>query len=127
VIWRTASALYDATMKYLVPLIVAATPVFADAPVVENITYAGARFDVTLSHADTGWEDYADGWRVELEDGTVLGTRVLGHPHVNEQPFTRSASITSQCRRWSMRQAAPTAHHLQSFAQTRAGPQGQVL
>jgi hypothetical protein len=45
---------------------------------------------VTLSHADTGWEDYADGWRVELADGTILGTRVLTHPHVNEQPFTRS-------------------------------------
>jgi hypothetical protein len=48
---------------------------------------------VTLSYGDTGWEDYADGWRVELEDGTILGIRVLGHPHVNEQPFTQSASI----------------------------------
>lgn len=49
-------------------------------------------FDVTLSHADTGWDDYADGWRVVLADGTVLGTRELLHPHVNEQPFTRSLS-----------------------------------
>lgn len=48
------------------------------------------RFDVTLTHADTGWEDYADGWRVELADGTVLGLRTLHHPHVTEQPFTRS-------------------------------------
>ncbi len=47
-------------------------------------------FSVTLRHGDTGWDDYADGWRVVLEDGTVLGTRVLYHPHVNEQPFTRS-------------------------------------
>jgi hypothetical protein len=31
-----------------------------------------------------------DGWRVELSDGTVLGTRALAHPHVAEQPFTRS-------------------------------------
>ena len=45
---------------------------------------------VTLLHADTGWEDYADGWRVELPDGTVLAQRVLEHPHVTEQPFTRS-------------------------------------
>jgi len=25
-------------------------------------------------------------------DGTVLGTRTLYHPHVDEQPFTRSLS-----------------------------------
>ncbi len=50
----------------------------------------GWRFDVTLRHGDTGWEDYADGWRVELPVGTVLGTRELLHPHVEEQPFTRS-------------------------------------
>ena len=50
----------------------------------------GWRFDVTLRHGDTGWEDYADGWRVEAEDGTVLATRELLHPHVTEQPFTRS-------------------------------------
>ncbi|MEM9046986.1 MAG: hypothetical protein AAGC81_20090 [Pseudomonadota bacterium] len=48
------------------------------------------RFDVTLLHADTGWDHYADAWRVVGPDGTVYGTRVLAHPHVNEQPFTRS-------------------------------------
>lgn len=48
------------------------------------------RFDVTLRHADTGWEHYADRWDVVAPDGTVLGKRVLYHPHVNEQPFTRS-------------------------------------
>ena len=54
-------------------------------------------FTVTVRHADTGWSDYADGWDVLLPDGTVLGpvendgfTRLLLHPHVNEQPFTRS-------------------------------------
>lgn len=52
----------------------------------------GARIDVTLRHGDTGWDDYADGWRVELADGTILGTRALLHPHVEEQPFTRSLS-----------------------------------
>uniref|UniRef100_UPI002626C40D hypothetical protein n=1 Tax=uncultured Boseongicola sp. TaxID=1648499 RepID=UPI002626C40D len=49
-------------------------------------------FSVTLRHADTGWDDYADGWRVVTQDGTVLGTRTLFHPHVDEQPFTRSLS-----------------------------------
>ncbi len=44
---------------------------------------------VTLRHADTGWEHYADAWRVVTPWGRVLGTRTLYHPHVDEQPFTR--------------------------------------
>ena len=47
-------------------------------------------FDVTVGHADEGWDHYADAWRVVAPDGTVLGTRTLYHPHVDEQPFTRS-------------------------------------
>lgn len=50
------------------------------------------RFDVTVRHGDTGWDHYADVWRVVGPDGTVYGTRTLYHPHVNEQPFTRSLS-----------------------------------
>ncbi len=50
------------------------------------------RFDVTVRHADTGWEHYADKWEVLAPDGTLLGERVLLHPHVEEQPFTRSLS-----------------------------------
>jgi hypothetical protein len=56
-------------------------------------------FHVTVQHPDTGWEDYADGWDVLTPDGTVLKpdpdspfTRLLLHPHENEQPFTRSQS-----------------------------------
>ena len=48
------------------------------------------RFDVTVRHADEGWNHYADAWEVVGPDGTVLGTRKLAHPHENEQPFTRS-------------------------------------
>ena len=48
------------------------------------------RFDVTVRHADTGWDHYADRWQVETPDGRVLGTRVLLHPHETEQPFTRA-------------------------------------
>ncbi len=44
----------------------------------------------TVSHADSGWEHYADHWRVLLPDGDELARRVLHHPHVDEQPFTRS-------------------------------------
>jgi len=49
-------------------------------------------FDVTVRHADDGWNHYADKWDVTAPDGTVLGTRTLYHPHVDEQPFTRSLS-----------------------------------
>lgn len=48
------------------------------------------RFSVTLRHDDTGWDHYADLWQVVTPDGDLLGERVLLHPHVNEQPFTRS-------------------------------------
>jgi hypothetical protein len=47
---------------------------------------------VTLQHADTGWDHYADGWRIMSPEGKVLGHRTLYHPHVNEQPFTRKLS-----------------------------------
>lgn len=47
-------------------------------------------FHVTLKHADTGWKHYADAWRVVTKEGKELGTRTLYHPHVEEQPFTRS-------------------------------------
>jgi len=50
------------------------------------------RFDVTVRHADAGWDHYADKWQVVDADGTVFGERVLAHPHDNEQPFTRSQS-----------------------------------
>ena len=44
---------------------------------------------VTLEHNDTGWDHYADNWQVVDTEGNVLGNRLLMHPHVNEQPFTR--------------------------------------
>ena len=47
---------------------------------------------VTLEHADTGWEHYADAWRLVGEDGSVIATRTLYHPHETEQPFIRSLS-----------------------------------
>ncbi len=50
------------------------------------------RFDVTLAHADTGWEHYADAFEIVDAQGNVLAVRILVHPHVEEQPFTRSIS-----------------------------------
>ena len=56
-------------------------------------------FHVTIQHPDTGWEDYVNGWDVVTTEGQVLKpdpesefTRTLLHPHVEEQPFTRSQS-----------------------------------
>ena len=49
-------------------------------------------FKVTVRHEDEGWDHYANKWDVVAPDGTILGTRTLYHPHVDEQPFTRSLS-----------------------------------
>jgi hypothetical protein len=46
-------------------------------------------FDVTVRSVDKGWEHYADAFEVLAPDGTLLGRRVLAHPHEDEQPFTR--------------------------------------
>ena len=48
--------------------------------------------NVKLEHHDTGWQHYADEWRLVDNKGNILGSRVLQHPHVHEQPFTRSLS-----------------------------------
>lgn len=70
-----------------------ATPAFGDPPIIEQVRYLDGSIAVTLSHPDTGWDHYADGWRVGNPDGDILATRILAHPHVNEQPFTRSMQV----------------------------------
>ncbi|PRY92727.1 hypothetical protein BCF33_1581 [Hasllibacter halocynthiae] len=82
-------------LAFLAPL-AAAAPAFADPAAIVSAEASraadGWRFDVTIAHEETGWDDYANGWRVLGPDGAVLGTRVLAHPHPDEQPFTRSLS-----------------------------------
>jgi len=73
--------------------IIASTASAGEADVVGvRMTERGGtyNFSVTVRHADAGWEHYADKWEVVAPDGTVIDTRVLAHPHDNEQPFTRS-------------------------------------
>lgn len=77
-------------------------PMLADAGeadvVAAKVTKTGAdtyRFDVTVVHEDTGWDHYANVWQVIGPNGAIIGERVLAHPHVNEQPFTRSLSGVS--------------------------------
>lgn len=48
------------------------------------------RIAATIRSEETGWDKYADKWQVLGPDGSILGTRVLHHPHVSEQPFTRA-------------------------------------
>jgi hypothetical protein len=48
--------------------------------------------NVTLKHADAGWDHYADAWRLVDDKGNEIAKRTLYHPHVEEQPFTRSLS-----------------------------------
>jgi hypothetical protein len=71
-------------------------PAIADQAKIERATARQASdswsFDVTISHPDSGWDHYADGWSVNAPDGTELGFRKLAHPHETEQPFTRSLS-----------------------------------
>lgn len=73
------------------------TQLLAEPPKIEQVMTNQSdngtwRFDVTISHPDTGWDHYADGWRVLDMQGNELAMRVLHHPHVDEQPFTRSVS-----------------------------------
>jgi hypothetical protein len=47
-------------------------------------------FGSSVQHDDQGWDHFADRWEVIDLEGNQLGYRELAHPHVNEQPFTRS-------------------------------------
>jgi len=48
-------------------------------------------FTATLKHHDTSWKHYANKFDI-MVNNKVIATRVLFHPHINEQPFTRGIS-----------------------------------
>lgn len=82
------------TSALAVAAALASAPAFADEP---DVVAAEARedggtwtFSVTVRHVDTGWDHYADRWDVVAPGGAVIASRTLLHPHVDEQPFTRS-------------------------------------
>lgn len=82
--------------KIIASLILTVAPAFADNANVDHVKVVKSggsyTFDVTISHTDTGWDDFADSWRIKDAQGNVLGERELSHPHIDEQPFTRSLS-----------------------------------
>lgn len=86
-------------MKLAAILTVMATTSFADTPEIQKVATTamnagGWRFDVTVSHPDTGWDHYAGGWVIVDSEGREIGMRVLAHPHETEQPFTRSLVVS---------------------------------
>jgi hypothetical protein len=91
--WRRSSFI-SISRSAAASLVCLAAPAFASEAVVTAATAVRSggswSFDVTVRHADEGWEHYADQWRVRGPDGTVYGVRELFHPHVDEQPFTRA-------------------------------------
>lgn len=83
--------------SWLAAALIAASAAIAEEPRIDNVIARQAadgswRFDVTISHPDTGWDHYADAWRILDIQGNEVGIRILAHPHVKEQPFTRSLS-----------------------------------
>jgi len=85
----TLAALHAAALTGAAAALAGEAAVIAGAAAAQGTTF---RIEATVRHADTGWDHYANAWRVEGPDGAVYGVRELLHPHVAEQPFTRSLS-----------------------------------
>jgi hypothetical protein len=85
-----------AVMRYLalIPLLLSPLAFAGDVRIVDVRVECSASctFSVTLEHGDEGWNHFANQWDVLTLDDELLGSRVLHHPHVDEQPFTRSLS-----------------------------------
>ncbi len=82
------------TLFLLLPYIAYAGEADVITADVEHVGGYFYRFSVTVQHDDESWEHFAKAWEVLDPDGNILGARVLLHPHINEQPFTRSQTFT---------------------------------
>jgi hypothetical protein len=93
-------------LLFMITCVVLISPIYLKGGEIQDLDYAQViqvhavqqqedlwRFDVTVRHNDEGWDHYAVVWQVvNPSDGSLLGERVLAHPHDHEQPFTRSQS-----------------------------------
>ena len=93
---KTSAALHILNAFLAITFLLTGNPALAgEADIVDvraQKSDTGWSFDVTVRHDDKGWDHYADKWDIVAPDGTVLGSRVLAHPHEDEQPFTRFLS-----------------------------------
>jgi hypothetical protein len=123
---KTCSTIATTLLTFALTGLVAAQAGEADVTRVD-ITALGDnsyRIDTTVLHEDSGWDHYANRWDVLSPDGTVLGSRVLAHPHEQEQPFTRSLTLTipSDVKEITI-QAHDLVHELGGATMTIAVPQ----
>ena len=90
--------IFNIMRKIALAIVIAAltSPAFAAEPQIRDVKVEQMGMVwtvyVTIEHPDGGWDHYADGWEVLDAQGNRLGYRKLQHPHIEEQPFTRSLS-----------------------------------
>ena len=86
-------------MKFIcylfIPVLLFPAVVIADPADILDVDIKAERdsrysFSVTVGHADSGWEHYADRWEILAPDEQFIAARTLRHPHVNEPEFTRT-------------------------------------
>ena len=92
---QESTALRDGAMAKTEKLFYRAAPATTNpAAAITGVTASGNpgayNFSVEITSTETGCDQYADWWEVLRADGTLAYRRVLGHSHVEEQPFTRS-------------------------------------
>jgi hypothetical protein len=88
-LWDKRVSIIIAMGSLVFASLVSAAPADVTNVHVERYTSGRYSFAVTVNHPDEGWDHYADTFEVLGVKGERLTRRILRHPHVDEQPFTR--------------------------------------